>query len=432
MRDKGMTCAVSDENDTDLEPIAAEEMEFPVDLTSEVRNEEEGANLGIKAMLDEQDSEAEQFAIAFLKKVIRLRGVRIDRAKFLRSELHKRGIGATEIDRAIAENPAAAGISLALLDEVAESGIDFETAKSTALSFAAGLPGGFAMFGTVPADITQFYVHAFRVMQKIAYIYGWKSFLQDIDDIDDETLGKLAAFLGVMMGVGGASVSVSRFAVQVARPAIQKKIASVALTKTAWYLPMKQTLRIIGIQVTKQSFAKTVTKVVPVVGGVVSGGLTFVTLNIQSKRLMTHLRELPPPNVDAKEYLASVRRADELAPDRTKAAVVALDDAAKVTGKWITGTATTLGSGVATGAAAAATGLASAAATATRSFRSMDIDGDGIPNEPKALTKIKGMGGAIAGTAGSMREGLGGLFDSKEGGPGRAGRPDAGGTEVAE
>src|SRR5690606_15682152 len=111
-------------------------------------------------------------------------------------------------------------------------------------------------------------------------------------------------FLGVMMGVGGASVAVSHFAVRVARPAIQKKIVSVALTKTAWYLPMKNILRVIGVQVTKQSFAKTVTKVVPVVGGVVSGSLTYVTLNIQSKRLMKHLREIPPPNVDAADYLA--------------------------------------------------------------------------------------------------------------------------------
>lgn len=52
-----------------------------------------------------------------------------------------------------------------MLDDVAESVINFETGKSTALSFAAGLPGGFAMIGTVPADITQFYVHAFRIMQ---------------------------------------------------------------------------------------------------------------------------------------------------------------------------------------------------------------------------------------------------------------------------
>lgn len=287
-------------------------------------------------MMDDQDREAEQFAIAFLKKVVRLRGVRIDRTQFLRAELHKKGVGTAAIDRAVSENPAVAGISPAMLDEIARSVIDFETGKSTALSFAAGLPGGLAMIGTVPADITQFYVHAFRVMQKLAYLYGWQSFLDDIDDLDDESLGILAVFLGIMMGIGGASVSMSLFAAQVARPAVQKKIASVALTKTAWYIPMKQTLRVIGVQVTKQSFAKAMSKVVPVVGGVVSGGLTFVTLRIQSQRLMDHLRELPPPNVDAEVYLAAVKRTDELAPNR-----------AKSIGGVIAGTAGAVGSNVA-------------------------------------------------------------------------------------
>lgn len=357
-----MKCTVSDENDKDVEAIAVEDFRISVEIEDESLSLDESANPSLIAMMDEQDGEAQQFAIAFLKKVIRLRGVRIDRAQFLKAELHKRGIGATAIERAIRENPAAAGISPVMLDAIAASAIDFETGKSTALSFAAGLPGGFAMIGTVPADITQFYVHAFRVMQKLAYIYGWQSFLDDIEDIDDETLGMFAAFLGVMMGIGGASTSLSFFAVQVARPAVQKKIASVALTKTAWYLPMKQTLRIIGVQVTKQSFAKTVSKVVPVVGGVVSGGLTFVTLKVQSKRLMTHLRELPPPNVDADAYMATVKLADEMAPQRTKA-------------------------------------LADAFA---------------FPDTSRAVSGAKNLGGAIAGTAGTVGSNVTGLFKAKK------------------
>lgn len=427
-----MTCTVIDENGTGLEPVDVEEMGLSVDFASEIGEVEDFPDLGINAMTDEQGMEAEQFAIEFLKRVIRLRGVRIDRAKFLNAELHKRGIGTVEIDKAIAEGPAVAGISLVMLDDIAEHAIDFETAKSTALSFAAGLPGGFAMIGTVPADITQFYVHAFRVMQKIAYIYGWKSFLEDIDNVDDETLGMLATFLGVMMGVGGASVSISRFAVQVVSPAVNKKIASVALTKTAWYLPMKHVLRTIGIQVTKQSFAKTVSKIVPVVGGAVSGGLTFVTLSIQSKRLMKHLRELPPPDTDAEVYMAAVKSADEMAPNRSKAAVAALEAATEATGSWIASTSGTVGGGVATGAAAVSAGVASAAGTATRSFRSVDIDGDGIPDEPRALTKVKGIGGAIAGTAGSMGGSVTGFFKSKKGGQDLSDVSVVNGTDVAE
>lgn len=383
-----MTCTVSDENDKGLEPIVVGDLDITTEGQEEDLNAKEGAAAGINAMMDEQDREAEQFAISFLKNVVRLRGVRIDRAQFLKAELHKRGIGATAISRAVTDSPAVAGISPVMLDEIAESVIAFETGKSTALSFAAGLPGGFAMIGTVPADITQFYVHAFRVMQKIAYIYGWQSFLEDIKDIDDETLGKLVVFLGVMMGVGGASASVGHFAVQVARPAVQKKIATVALTKTVWYTPMKQTLRIIGVQVTKQSFAKTVSKVVPVVGGVVSGGLTFITLRTQSKRLMKHLRELPPLNVDAEAYLVAVKYADEMATQRTKHRVVAFDDA----GSTIKDTASRVAG----------------------KFRSVDVVSTGIPNPAQALTKAKNLGDAMAGTVGTVGSSVTGFFKSKK------------------
>jgi hypothetical protein len=93
----------------------------------------------------------------------------------------------------------------------------------------------------------------------------------------------------------------------------------------------------------------------------------------------------------------------EVEPNR---ALAALEDAAKVTGNWITGTASSVGGGVATGALTVGTGVASAAGTVTRPFRGVDIDGDGIPDEPQALTKVKGVGGAIAGTAGSVGSGV--------------------------
>ena len=180
------------------------------------------------------------------------------------------------------------------MDDVAKRAISFETKKSSALSFAAGLPGGVAMLGTVPADVTQYYVHAFRVMQKLAYAYGWQSFLEDCSETDDETLGLMGAFLGVMLGIAGANGALTSFAATVARPAVQRTIASQALTKGTVYPVVKQVMRAIGVHVTKQGFAKTVSKVVPVVGGVVSGGLTFASLTVGSRKLMKQLRELPP------------------------------------------------------------------------------------------------------------------------------------------
>lgn len=46
----------------------------------------------------------------------------------------------------------------------------------------------------------------------------------------------------------------------------------------------------IGISLTKQSFARGVSKLVPVVGGLVSGGLTYATFRPQAKKLMGSLK----------------------------------------------------------------------------------------------------------------------------------------------
>jgi hypothetical protein len=118
--------------------------------------------------------------------------------------------------------------------------------------------------------------------------------------------------------------------------------------------------------------------------------------------------------------------------DESNRALAALEEAAKVTGNWISDTASTVGGGVATGAVAVGTGVASAAGTVTRPFRSVDIDGDGIPDEPQALTKVKGIGGAIAGTAGSVGGNVAGLFKRKKRGEQSAGETDPDSEELVE
>jgi hypothetical protein len=82
----------------------------------------------------------------------------------------------------------------------------------------------------------------------------------------------------------------------------------------------------------------------------------------------------------------------EAEPNR---ALAALEDAAKATGSWISDAANVAGAGVVTAAGAAA-----------RPFRSVDLDGDGIPDAPQALTAVKGVGGAIAGAVGGAAASL--------------------------
>ena len=249
-----------------------------------------------------QQSEAEQRALEFLAKVVRVPGVRINREEFLRQELRKLHMSDDAIARAIDSNPLLAGVALTQIDKLAEDAISYETNKSAAISFVAGIPGGFAMLGTIPADLMQYYVHALRIMQKLAYLYGWSELIPDDRDTDDDTIGVLAVFFGVMLGVGGAAQSLTAFARVAAKTAYQNHATKRALMSITWYPVVKHSLRLIGINITKSTAAKGFSKIVPVIGGFVSSGLTFMALQSQSALLKEHLREIPPPGVSVEEW----------------------------------------------------------------------------------------------------------------------------------
>lgn len=118
------------------------------------------------------------------------------------------------------------------------------------------------------------------------------------------------------------------------------------------------------------------------------------------------------------------RAQPEKADNEPNRALEALEDAAKA-----------VGAGVSTGAVAVGTGVASAAHVVTRPFRSVDLDGDGVPDQPQALTAVKGVGGTIAGAAGAVGDGVSGLFKPKKRGKHAAGgpqrEPEAGADEDA-
>ena len=249
-----------------------------------------------------QQPEVEQRALDFLAKVVRVPGVRVNREEFLRQELRKLHLSDDVIARAIDSNPLHAGVSLTAIDRLAEGAISYETNKSAAISFVAGIPGGFAMLGTIPADLMQYYAHALRIMQKLAYLYGWGELLPDSRDTDDDTLGVLAVFFGAMLGVGGAAQSLTAFARLAAKTAYQNHATKRALMSITWYPVVKHSLRLIGINITKSTAAKGFSKIVPVIGGFVSSGLTFMALQSQSALLKEHLREIPPPGVDDDEW----------------------------------------------------------------------------------------------------------------------------------
>ncbi|WGD39502.1 hypothetical protein [Streptomyces cathayae] len=228
---------------------------------------------------------------AVLLAAAKLPGVRINREAYLRSAL-ARHCSEDDIRKAVEESPAAAGIPVEVLDKVANDSIRFETAKVSALSAAAGIPGVLALPATVPADVAQYFGHMVRIAQKLAYLYSWPDlFSDDGDDVDDATMGVLTLFFGVMFGTQSANAAVGKVAGMMAEQAA-KKLPQKALTKGVIYPIVKKVAAYIGVKMTKDSFAKSVSKAIPVVGAVVSGGLTLATYLPMAKRLKKHLSDL--------------------------------------------------------------------------------------------------------------------------------------------
>jgi len=217
--------------------------------------------------------------------------VKVDRTDFLTKNLSKL-CTPLQVQKAITEGTLHADIPIEILDSLANAVINAETLKVTAISAAAGLPGGIAMAATIPADLAQFYGFVIRIAQELAYIYGWEEIFTESSEIDAGTESQLTLFIGVMFGVGAANVAVAKLFGEAAMKAVTKKVAAKALTKT-WYYPIaKKIAAMLGQKMVKETFAKGVSKAVPIIGGVVSGGLTLAAFKSMSHRLKKHLSKL--------------------------------------------------------------------------------------------------------------------------------------------
>ncbi|MBF4635151.1 hypothetical protein ITJ38_12110 [Agreia pratensis] len=162
----------------------------------------------------------------------------------------------------------------------------------TAISAATGLPGGLALFATIPADTAQYFAHMLRISQKLAYLHGWPElFARDGDEADDETQDLLTLFMGVMFGVQTANKAVGVVAARLAEQAA-RQLPNRALTKGVVYPIVKKVALRLGEQMTKSIFAKSVAKAIPLVGSVISGGFTLAAFVPMAKRLNRHLGSL--------------------------------------------------------------------------------------------------------------------------------------------
>lgn len=223
-----------------------------------------------------------------LTSAMQLPGVKVDRNAFL-SEKLSIYCNESQIAQSLEKGPIGI-ISSEILDLIAKDCIKHHTIYVTAISTAMGVPGGIALLGTVPGDVTQYFYHVFVLAQKLAYIYGYPDLCDESGNFSESAADLLTVFVGVMGGVSVANKVIQELAEQCQKEVL-KRLPKYFLTKTLWYPIIKQVVKwITGKQLTKGGFAKTVSKFVPIVGGLVSGGLTYATFKPQSKRLMYKLK----------------------------------------------------------------------------------------------------------------------------------------------
>ena len=154
------------------------------------------------------------------------------------------------------------------------------------------------MFATVPTDAAQFFAHIIRILQKLAFLYGWQEFFRDEQEgLDDETANKITLFIGIMFGVNAANMAIGKIA-SVAAEGIPKHLMRQALTQGTIYPIIKNIAKKIGVQMTKATFTKAIGKIIPVVGAVVSGGFTFAIFKPMANKLKKHLETLPTADIN--------------------------------------------------------------------------------------------------------------------------------------
>lgn len=228
-------------------------------------------------------------------------GVSVNRESFLRKELQTKYSQET-IEQTILTTPMKAKIKQEDIEAIAESIIQNERLKVSGISAALGTPGGAAMVATIPADIAQYYGCMLRVAQKLLYLYGFPQieYKENEQAFDTETMNQIILCMGVMFGVANAKNGLLAVA-KALGTGVEKQLVKKALTKGTIYPIVKSISKWFGVKMTKEVFAGFFKKAIPLVGGVVGGGLSYATFKPCCTKLKTVLEDTYLSNPSYKE-----------------------------------------------------------------------------------------------------------------------------------
>lgn len=231
----------------------------------------------------------QDIAIKVLQQVVKLPVVKVNREKFLVEKFSKE-LDKRDIAKLLEQGPPSL-LPQETLDRVARSCIKDNVLRASGTSVLAGLPGGILMALTIPTDVAQFYAFSLKLAQELGYIYGFNDLWASRNDLSEEAKNTLLLYLGVMLGVNGAGALLRSGGVTVAKH-VMTTVPQKAVAKAGWYPILKKVMKIFGVTLTRRGLAKGMGKAIPILGGVISGGLTYATMKPMGERLQKELSKL--------------------------------------------------------------------------------------------------------------------------------------------
>ncbi len=178
--------------------------------------------------------------------------------------------------------------------------IQKELNSVSGISAVLGSAGGLASLATVPTDLAQYYAYMLRAAQELMYLYGFPEIDVNVNtnQLNSPTINILTVCLGVMFGVSQAASVIKVIATKLAE-GVHKKLLQKALTKGTIYPIVKSIAKWFSVNLTKEVFAGFFKKAIPIVGGAISGGMTYYTFGQCCNKLQEELRNTSLVN---KEY----------------------------------------------------------------------------------------------------------------------------------
>lgn len=223
-----------------------------------------------------------------LAQAIRLPGTSVNRTSYLTEVVGRKH--ARLVRQAIETTPARAGLSQRDIEKIAKKSLGKDGRRTTALSFAAGIPGGVAGAVTIPADLVQFYGYLVRSIQKLTYLYGWRDLVHvDASQTDVATASALVILLGVMAGIQQADDALARLARLRASGADDTRLRT-ALAARSMQDEVNQISEELTRRMARRLTGQVAGKAIPVVGGIVSGFVTGSGFDEMAKRLLKQLK----------------------------------------------------------------------------------------------------------------------------------------------